>query len=134
MYNSRGPAGEAYCRKYRAFYEFSEEVREAIRRGELEIGFDEDMVRLAVGSPDRVSMGGKNADGELVNWQYFEVVRHSEYEWVRMPSCPTRMKRGVRGFVMNRFLLRREHKDLELKMEVDFSKGKVVSFETISSN
>ncbi len=58
------------------FYEFSEEVREAIRHGEVEIGFDEDMVRLAVGSPDRVSRR-KNSDGELVNWQYFEVVKHS---------------------------------------------------------
>ena len=32
------------------------------------------------------------------------------------------------------FLVEREYKDLELKMEVDFSKGKVVAFETISSN
>ena len=52
------------------FYEFPE-VREAIRRGEVEIGFDEDMVRLAVGSPDQF-LGTKDVDGELVNWQYFE--------------------------------------------------------------
>ena len=39
-----------------------EEVREAIRRGEVEIGFDEDMVRLAVGSPDP-SFSAQNAMG-----------------------------------------------------------------------
>ena len=114
------------------FYEFPEEVREAIRRGEVEIGFDEDMVRLAVGSPDRVSRR-KNADGELVNWQYFEVVKHSEYEWVRMP-VPYTDEKGRSRVRDESFLVDREYKDLELKMEVDFSKGKVVAFETISSN
>ena len=114
------------------FYEFPEEVREAVRRGEVEIGFDEDMVRLAVGSPDRVSRR-KNADGELVNWQYFEVVKHSEYEWVRMP-VPYTDEKGRSRVRDESFLVDREYKDLELKMEVDFSKGKVVAFETISSN
>ena len=113
------------------FYEFPEEVREAIRRGEVEIGFDEDMVRLAVGSPDRVSRR-KNVDGDLVNWQYFEVVKHSEYEWVTMP-VPYTDKKGRSRVRDESFLVDREYKELELKMKVEFSKGKVVAVETIES-
>ncbi len=114
------------------FYSFPEAIQEKVRRGEVDIGFYEDMVRLAVGSPDRVSRR-KNADGELVNWQYFEVVKHSEYEWVRMP-VPYTDEKGRSRVRDESFLVDREYKDLELKMEVDFSKGKVVAFETISSN
>ena len=114
------------------FYEFPEEVREAIRRGEVEIGFDEDMVRLALGSPDHVYRR-KKGDGELVNWQYFEVVKHSEYEWVRMP-VPYTDEKGRSRVRDESFLVEREYKNLELRMKVDFSNGKVVAFETISSN
>ena len=112
------------------FYEFPDEVREAIRRGEVEIGFDEDMVRLALGSPDRVSRR-KDVDEDLANWQYFRLV--TELEWVRMP-VPYTDEKGRSRVRDESFLVDREYKDLELKMEVDFSKGKVVAFETISSN
>jgi len=113
------------------FYEFPEEVREAIRRGEVEIGFDEDMVRLAVGSPDRVSRR-KNVDGDLVNWQYFRSVKHSEYEWVTMP-VPYTDKKGRSRVRDESFLVDREYREDVLKMKVEFSKGKVVAVETIES-
>ena len=110
------------------FYEFPEEVREAIRRGKVEIGFDEDMVRLALGSPDRVSRR-KDVDEDLANWQYFRLV--TELEWVRMP-VPYTDKKG-RSRVRHEWFpnLREEE---ELKIQVEFSKGKVVAVETNESN
>ena len=113
------------------FYEFPEEVREAIRRGEVDIGFDEDMVRLALGSPDRVSRR-KDVDGDLANWQYFESIKHSEYEWVRMP-VPYTDKKGRSRVRHESFLVDREYREDVLKLHVEFSKGKVVAVETIES-
>ena len=111
------------------FYSFPEAIQEKVRRGEVDIGFDEDMVRLAVGSPDRVSRR-KNADGELVNWQYFEVVKHSEYEWVRMP-VPYTDEKGRSRVREESVRVEREYKDLELRMQVEFVDGAVVSLETL---
>jgi len=110
------------------FYEFPEEVREAIRRGKVDIGVDEDMVRLALGSPDRVSRR-KDVDEDLANWQYFRPV--TELEWVRMP-VPYTDKKGRSRVRDEWFPILRDKE--ELKMKVEFSKGKVVAVETIESS
>ena len=51
------------------FYEYTEEERAKIRRGQIDIGFNENMVFLAIGKADRVGRR-KNAEGESVTWQY----------------------------------------------------------------
>ena len=110
------------------FYEFPEEVRDAIRRGKVDIGFDEDMVRLALGSPDRVSRR-KDVDEDLANWQYFRPV--TELEWVRMPVHYTD-KKGRSRVRHESFPILREEE--EFKIQVEFSNGKVVAVETIESS
>ena len=99
MYNSRGPAGEAYCRKYRAFLgPYPHQTQFLLHHAELPH------------DPPRKT-----------------------HQWVRMP-VPYTDEKGRSRVRDESFLVDREYKDLELKMEVDFSKGKVVAFETISSN
>jgi len=114
------------------FYEFPEEVREAIRRGEVDIGFDEDMVRLALGSPDRVSRR-KDVDGDLVNWQYFRSIKHTDFETVRMP-VPYTDEKGRSRVRYEWVTVDRDYWENELQIQVEFSKGKVVAVETIESS
>jgi hypothetical protein len=45
------------------------DVQEKIRAGKVDIGFDEDMVRMALGDPDETSTD-LDADGETLRWAY----------------------------------------------------------------
>ena len=45
------------------------EIREKIRNGEVDVGFTPDMVRLALGNPDRVTRRQSTA-GEAEVWSY----------------------------------------------------------------
>lgn len=51
------------------FNTFSPEVREMVRQGNIDIGFNEAMVRIAWGSPSRV-FNRTTKDGETLLWEY----------------------------------------------------------------
>lgn len=51
------------------FYSFPEEVQEKVRIGQVEVGYDYDMVYIAKGKPDRKYVR-KTASGETEVWSY----------------------------------------------------------------
>jgi hypothetical protein len=114
------------------FYEFPEEAREMIRRGEVDIGFDEDMVDIALGRPDSISRR-RDGEGESVIWQYFRSIKHTEYEWVRMP-VPYTDEKGRSRVRHESVLVDRDYWEKQLRMQVEFANGKVSVVETIEGD
>ncbi len=51
------------------FASFPPEVQEAVRQGRIEVGFTRDMVRMALGAPDRVRVR-RTAEGLTEVWVY----------------------------------------------------------------
>ena len=111
------------------FYNYTEEERAKIRRGEIDIGFNEDMVYLAIGKADRTARL-KKADSEAVTWQYFRHVHHSDYDTIRMPV--TRVDKNGRSHIHYEYVtIDRSWSERELKTQIEFENGQVVSVETM---
>ena len=111
------------------FYEFTEEERAKIRRGDIDIGFSEDMVFLAIGKADRVARL-KNADGQSTTWQYFRQVHHSDYDTIRMPV--THVDENGRSHIHYEYVtVDRSWSERQLKTQIEFEGGQVVSVETM---
>jgi hypothetical protein len=111
------------------FYEFPEEAREMIRRGEVDIGFDEDMVDIALGRPDSISRR-KDGEGESVIWQYFRSIMRTDYETVRMPVTYVD-KKGHSRIRYEWVTVDHDYWEKQLRMQVEFANGKVSAVETI---
>lgn len=61
---------DARIRKHQEIFDsFPPEVQEKVRNGKIDIGYDEDMVFIALGQPDR-EYTRRTADGELTVWSY----------------------------------------------------------------
>ena len=74
------------------FHAFPLDMQDKIRRGEVDIGFTEQMVSLALGRPRRVYLR-KTADGETIIWCYVRTERHTESQWVTV-SVPYKDAKG----------------------------------------
>lgn len=111
------------------FYEYSEEERAKIRRGQIDIGFDEDMVFLAIGKADRIGRH-KDANGESVTWQYFRHIHHSDYDTIRMPV--TWVDEQGRSHIRYDYVtVDRSWSERQLNTQIEFENGLVVSVETV---
>jgi hypothetical protein len=55
--------------KQSLFDSYSEEVQSNLRQGKVDVGYDEDMVQMALGEPDETSVETSEA-GETVMWGY----------------------------------------------------------------
>lgn len=62
---------EARIKKSTEFQSYPPAVQEKIRKGEVEVGFTEEMVRLALGKPDRKYTRTTDRGSEEV-WAYIE--------------------------------------------------------------
>ncbi len=61
---------DARIKKHQDVFDaFPPEIQEKVREGEIEIGFNEDMVFIALGKPDREYLR-RTAEGELTVWSY----------------------------------------------------------------
>lgn len=111
------------------FYEYTEGERAKIRRGDIDIGFNEDMVYLAIGKADRVARL-RNTDGESVTWQYFRHIHHSDYDTIRMPV--TWVDEQGRSHIRYDYVtVDRSWSERQLKTQIEFENGQVVSVETM---
>ena len=111
------------------FASFPEEVKAAIRKGEVEVGFSAEMTLMALGAPDR-KYRRESMDGESEVWSYVGSVQRGGY----YPST---------GWVWHRDKTGRLYQspdwgwvDVGLTVEyealrVEFRDGKVVAFECI---
>lgn len=61
------------------FAAFPPEIQQKVKRGEVEVGFSRDMVRLALGAPHRVSTRTTES-GQFEVWTYMASRHVSRYE------------------------------------------------------
>ncbi len=66
------------------FDSFSPEIQEKIQSGRIELGFTEEMVRLAWGSPAEI-YSRATEQGEAVVWTYSRTMIHTETERMTVP-------------------------------------------------
>lgn len=69
---------------WHVFSTFSPDVQKEIRQGHVNIGFTQQMVRLALGPPDR-TYTRKTEDGLSTVWSYSGSVPSTRYEYVTVP-------------------------------------------------
>lgn len=69
---------------WHVFSTFSPDVQEQIRQGHVDVGFTQQMVRLALGSPDR-TYSRKTEEGLSTIWSYSGSTSSTRYEYVTVP-------------------------------------------------
>ena len=111
------------------FYSFPEAIQEKVRRGEVDIGFNEQMTRMALGQPEKI-FRRKNTEGETVTWQYYTSTRHTDYERVHVPVTHVDEK-GKSHTHYEWVTVDRDRWEEELRMQVEFVDGAVVSLERV---
>jgi hypothetical protein len=109
------------------FNSFSPEIREKVSMGHIDIGFSEDMVALAWGSPDRTYIRTTET-GEATVWTYSSSRIHSQTD--RM-SVPVRIydDRGRSTIVYRNIWVNRDRHEEYDVARVEFVQGVVTSIE-----
>jgi hypothetical protein len=109
------------------FATFPPEVQDKIRRGEVEIGFTEDMVRIALGTPNRIVIH-KTPEGETTVWVYVEPVPETYVEpWPVYWPCP----RGPGRWYPDLFWSYRTAWREVVVARISFRDGRVIAVERI---
>ncbi len=112
------------------FDSFPPKVRENVRLGQIEIGYDEDMVRIALGQPDR-RYRRRDPEGETMIWIYLERKVRSRSQWA-MVDLPTFDPQGRRIILHEALKLNLEERHEHTRARVEFAAGKVYAFEQLS--
>ncbi len=111
------------------FYSFPEAIQEKVRRGEVDIGFNEQMTRMSLGQPEKI-FRRKDADGVSVSWQYYSSTRYTDYERVHVPV--THVDDDGNSHIHYEWVtVDRDRWEEELRTQVEFEDGAVVSVETL---
>lgn len=111
------------------FASFPPEAQAKIKEGIVEIGFTRDMVRIALGAPDRVATRA-TAKGQTEIWHYMGVryttrMEPLEYDyWYK--GADGRLRRGADWSWVNV-----EHRHEYPALRVEFEDGKVASIEKL---
>ena len=124
------PPVERRIEKNQAVFDtFPLEVKETLRRGQVEVGYDEEMVRIALGHPHRTYLR-RHLEDEILIWVYFDERVRSRRHWIDV-ELPMFNPQGHR-------ILRREKLDLDLddyqeftKTRIEFADGKVTAVEQL---
>lgn len=105
------------------FYSYPAEVQAKIRFGDIEAGFDEDMVAMALGAPDRVYFQTTDA-GKFEVWAYADKKHRWDMGYSRQAQGREQTGGDIRvsaGGVSSR--------PIREKIRALFQKGKVVAVE-----
>ncbi len=113
-----------------AFDSFPPRVRETLRLGQIEVGYDEDMVRIAFGQPDR-RYRRRDQGGETMIWIYLERKIRSRSQWA-MVDLPVFDPEGGRIILHEELKLNLEERREHTLARVEFANGKVYAFEQLS--
>jgi len=101
--------------------------QDRIRLGQIELGFTPDMVRLALGDPDR-HMVRRAVDGTAEIWFYVETVNRYERQRVDIDGLSVRTPGGVRTTGGDAWITILEEKEF-VRLRVEFRDGKVAVIE-----
>ena len=104
------------------FESFPPEVQENVRQGIIQIGYDRDMVRIALGNPDRMSTRRREGE-ELEVWTYTGVYHTTETYRVRDFGRFSTMDQNI--------VVDRTRRHAYERMRVEFKNGEVIAVEQV---
>ena len=115
------------------FDSFTAEQKETILKGEVDLEFTQEMVMMAAGMPDRKAKK-RSAKGTSEVWTYYEYTPRSIYgygSYGRYYSYSPRFGGWYRNGFWGDDIVVARHVEREKNLVVEFSEGKVVSFEMV---
>lgn len=101
--------------------------QDRIRQGQIELGFTPDMVRLALGEPDR-HMVRRAVEGNAEIWFYVETAPQYERRRVDVDGLSVRTPAGVRYSGGDAWITVLKEKE-SVRLRVEFRDGKVAVIE-----
>ena len=115
------------------FDSFSVEQKEIILKGEVDLGFTQEMVMMAAGMPDRkAKKRSKNGTSEV--WTYYQYTPRSIYgfgDYGNYYSFSSRHGGWYRnGYWGDHVIVSREG-EREKNLVVEFQNGEIISFEMV---
>jgi len=111
------------------FATFSPEVQENVRRGEVEMGYTQDMVFIALGKPDRKYVRYSER-GQTEVWSYVTTEYWTDRQRVNI-SLRVRSADGHRQTVRDRVWVDVQQEREHERMRVEFDDGQVSAIERI---
>ena len=112
------------------FASFPSDVQEKIQKGEIDIGYTEDMVMIALGRPDRMYTR-KTDTGEARVWSYVDFYMTSDRQRVNA-DVRVRDSTGIYQTVHDTIWVDVEQRNEYEKLRVEFENGKVKAIETLN--
>lgn len=111
------------------FSSFSQEIQQKIRVGQVELGFSEEMVRLAWGLPDR--MYTRTTDkGEATVWTYSKTRLLTKTDRMTIP-VQVRDKSGRSSVQYENVWINRDTREEYTVARVEFTEGTVTALERL---
>lgn len=112
------------------FNSFSPAIQKQVRLGYVDVGFSQDMVRLAWGKPHRV-FSRRTREGETTVWEYTRTVLYARPEHMSVPVHITDRK-GRIVTVYRSVWFDRETEEEYTVARVEFVRGRVIAIERLN--
>jgi hypothetical protein len=109
------------------FASFPPEVQTRVRAGQIDIGYTKDMVRIALGRPDRVYVR-QTAAAAIEIWAYVAVSTAYEGGWGHAPVGYLAADGGYHPVLLSAFGSTRVEREHDV-LRVEFTDGKVSAIE-----
>ncbi|MFA7346194.1 MAG: hypothetical protein WCZ86_00405 [Desulfurivibrionaceae bacterium] len=111
------------------FNSFSPEIQQKIRAGQIELGFSEEMVRLAWGMPDRIYTRTTDK-GEATVWTYSKTRILTQTDRMTIP-VQVRDKSGRSSVQYENVWVNRDTREEYTVARVEFNEGMVTALERL---
>jgi hypothetical protein len=111
------------------FNSFSPEIQQKIRAGQIELGFSEEMVRLAWGMPDRIYTRTTDK-GEATVWTYSKTRILTQTDRMTIP-VQVRDKSGRSSVQYENVWVNRDTREEYTVARVEFNEGMVAALERL---
>ena len=111
------------------FNSFTPEIQQKIRTGQIELGFSEEMVRLAWGMPDRIYTRTTDK-GEATVWTYSKTQILTQTDRMTIP-VQVRDKSGRSSVQYENVWINRDTQEEYTVARVEFTRGTVTALERL---
>lgn len=116
-------------KNHELFSTFSPDIQEKVRLGQIDIGFSQDMVRLAWGNPDRI-YSRTTKDGVATVWTYTRMRTYTQTERMSIPVHVTDSK-GKRRIEYSSVWINRDTEEEYAVARVEFIQGVITAIEQL---
>jgi hypothetical protein len=119
------------AKNHELFNTFSPDIQEKVRLGQIDLGFSQDMVRLAWGNPDHVYIR-TTKDGVATVWTYTRMRTYTQTEHMSIPVHITD-KTGKRRIEYSSVWINRDTEEEYAVARVEFTQGVITAIEQLKA-